>query len=660
MSACPIRFTLSRFAALVAIVVLLFPTGRVAADVVSVGAVTAPVLPLPFGGGTSTGQLVVGSGTDDTSNDIWGWVSVDDGTLLQYGTLVVGDNEGFFGQINVSGNFLAGANTKLNFSGQGGGIGDPTVQIGNEGTAYLNVVGGSTMTLTNQSGDMSIGFASTGVGYATISDQFTILTVNDFLTVGQRGIGTLNVLNGALARTLSTSSSRFIGIGTEASGVGTVIVDGQGSVLRSGNSLVVSGNSTTTPTAYGQGTLKISNGAFVDVDNTTLARVTVGSLGRIELDGGTLIAKTPTLTPIVPVVLSDVPENYGTAVNGYLGGSGLVRGSVYLGGGASTEANAGDVLRFDSIVSNQGSISVIGGEMQFLSKFTNNVALPGPPPATALPASPSGRISLENGGTIRFPQTLTTVNDGVLSNARGATYIHGAITNNGEIVVARDATATFYDTVNNAGTLTVKPGGNALFLADLMFVGLGSLQLGLSTTDLGDDSAQISAGGVVTLGGTLEITFEGGFAPTAGQSFELISAGGGIVGAFDSMLFPLVPQDLEVGVLYGPTSVMMEIKLAGLSTGGIPGDYNNDGSVDAADYTVWRNKLGSPTSLPNDDTPGVDQDDYTRWKANFGQVAGSGAGSTALGSPAAPEPSACLLALIGLALMLNLRAFVAR
>ena len=25
---------------------------------------------------------------------------------------------------------------------------------------------------------------------------------------------------------------------------------------------------------------------------------------------------------------------------------------------------------------------------------------------------------------------------------------------------------------------------------------------------------------------------------------------------------------------------------------GLPGDYNNDGKVDAADYTVWRNHLG--------------------------------------------------------------------
>ncbi|MEX2091072.1 MAG: hypothetical protein WD971_00265, partial [Pirellulales bacterium] len=607
--------------------------GRVAADVMTVGVVDP--IP-PAGGGVFTSQLIVGDGTDDTGNDIWGWASVDDGTVLQYGSLIVGDNEGYFGEINVSGDFLGGVNTQLNLSAQGS-TGNPTVQIGNEGTGWLNVSGGSKMTLTNQGGDMSIGFERTGVGYATVSDQFTILTVADFLFVGQRGIGSLEVLNGALVRTIDRSSTRFISIGTDLSGVGTVVVDGQGSILRSASSLRVG--------ELGQGTLKISNGGMVDSDNglngldplmPTINRV--GLLGRIELEGGTYIGFTPTLAGA-----------FGTVVDGYVGGSGLVRGSVSFGDDSSAAANFDDVLTFDGDVSNQGSFSIDHGEVRFLRGFTNNPQgiFDGP-----------GRISLENGGTVRFTETL--INDGVLSSAHETTNIHGEITNQNAIVVARDTVATFYDAVNNTtGTITVKPGGNALFLADLSFVGLGSLQLGLSTTDLGDDSAQISAGGVVTLGGTLEITFDGGYAPAAGQSFELISAGGGISGAFDTVLLPLVPQDLEVGVLYSPTSVMMEIKIIETSLD-LPGDYNNDGSVDAADYSVWRDRLGSANSLPNDDTPGVGQDDYTRWKANFGQVAGSGAGSTALGSPAAPEPSACLLALIGLALMLNLRAFVAR
>ena len=58
---------------------------------------------------------------------------------------------------------------------------------------------------------------------------------------------------------------------------------------------------------------------------------------------------------------------------------------------------------------------------------------------------------------------------------------------------------------------------------------------------------------------------------------------------------------------------------------GLPGDYNEDGAVDAADYTVWRDRLGDMSSLPNDDTAGVDVDDYERWKLNFGELSGGDA-----------------------------------
>jgi hypothetical protein len=72
----------------------------------------------------------------------------------------------------------------------------------------------------------------------------------------------------------------------------------------------------------------------------------------------------------------------------------------------------------------------------------------------------------------------------------------------------------------------------------------------------------------------------------------------------------------------------------------LPGDYNQNGIVDAADYVVWRKKSGSGTSLPNDDSPGVGPDDYTRWRSHFGQAGGgSGAGSGLFTVSNVPEPS---------------------
>jgi hypothetical protein len=74
------------------------------------------------------------------------------------------------------------------------------------------------------------------------------------------------------------------------------------------------------------------------------------------------------------------------------------------------------------------------------------------------------------------------------------------------------------------------------------------------------------------------------------------------------------------------------------------GDYNNDGTVDARDYVVWRNNFGTSNVMPNDSTPGsVDIDDYERWKANFGN---GGPGSLALAANQVPEPHSIVLSLL--------------
>lgn len=75
----------------------------------------------------------------------------------------------------------------------------------------------------------------------------------------------------------------------------------------------------------------------------------------------------------------------------------------------------------------------------------------------------------------------------------------------------------------------------------------------------------------------------------------------------------------------------------------LAGDYNGDGFVDAADYTVWRDNLGAPAgTLPNDIDGGViGTVQYDTWVENYGA---SSATSTA---SAVPEPSMVILSLVG-------------
>jgi hypothetical protein len=57
----------------------------------------------------------------------------------------------------------------------------------------------------------------------------------------------------------------------------------------------------------------------------------------------------------------------------------------------------------------------------------------------------------------------------------------------------------------------------------------------------------------------------------------------------------------------------------------LPGDYNRDGVVDAADYVVWRQSLGAVgyrLAADGNGNGAIDSTDYDVWRANFGQTAG--------------------------------------
>ncbi len=87
------------------------------------------------------------------------------------------------------------------------------------------------------------------------------------------------------------------------------------------------------------------------------------------------------------------------------------------------------------------------------------------------------------------------------------------------------------------------------------------------------------------------------------------------------------------------------VSVTQLESGGTIGDYNDDGVVNAADYTVWRNQLGQNVTLANEDsnvTPGmVTPEDYDVWKAAFGS---SGSGSGCGGKRGGPRAGKLLAA----------------
>jgi hypothetical protein len=111
------------------------------------------------------------------------------------------------------------------------------------------------------------------------------------------------------------------------------------------------------------------------------------------------------------------------------------------------------------------------------------------------------------------------------------------------------------------------------------------------------------------------------------------------LGALGGNNFALGVSDVNTTTAKYPSllfTVFDNLTVTSITPPGVNGDYNGNGTVDMADYVLWKN--GGP--LQNDSTPGVDAGDYAVWKAAFGNHAGSG---SSLGGASVPEPASMIL-----------------
>jgi uncharacterized protein YjbI with pentapeptide repeats len=142
--------------------------------------------------------------------------------------------------------------------------------------------------------------------------------------------------------------------------------------------------------------------------------------------------------------------------------------------------------------------------------------------------------------------------------------------------------------------------------------------------DAWDSTISFAAGIPVTLGGTLELTFDDdvSLATQIGRTFDLFDwTGVSPIGAFT----------VASSYIWDLSQLYTTGDITFLAEAGLSGDFNGDGSVDAADYVVWRKTGGT-------------QQGYDTWRANYGRVAGGG-GSDGNRSalPAVPEPTGLAL-----------------
>jgi hypothetical protein len=159
------------------------------------------------------------------------------------------------------------------------------------------------------------------------------------------------------------------------------------------------------------------------------------------------------------------------------------------------------------------------------------------------------------------------------------------------------------------------------------------------------------------LAGNLELMLGGGYVPVLGDTLDIILAAGGVTGTFSNVIQPIgMSAGLMFDVIYNPMLVQLMVIEQLL----LPGDYNQDGAVDAADYVVWRDTLGllgAGLAADGDGNGSIDAGDYDVWRANFGNTSAPGAGAATGQTELAevPEPPTFLLLVTAAMLWWQLR-----
>jgi hypothetical protein len=283
-----------------------------------------------------------------------------------------------------------------------------------------------------------------------------------------------------------------------------------------------------------------------------------------------------------------------------------------------------------------------------------------------------------NGGTLNVLGTMTT-GDGNAGFKGQITMTGGAINITG---ADRDLNMDEFAGSTAASNLTMSNG--TISIADVLLVdNFASIDLSGGTITAAAEQAgalRVRRNGEVRLtGGLLETKddIELGNASIEGGTIKI---DGGIVRAFrlgtfgatagiqinGSGLFQVDNSQADVATLQGLISgglitsagslAVSVVDVGGinftqvaLAAAGLAGDYNGDGFVDAADYTVWRNNLGGDPSAfeagsrnPGNASPTINGDDYTFWKTNYGMGTPPGAGGLAGlsgGALSVPEPT---------------------
>jgi autotransporter-associated beta strand protein len=530
------------------------------------------------------GSLKPGSVTVDATRNYTfaGTGSIDGGaTLTKQGTGML--------TVTNANNFTGGTliNAGVVEIGNGGSLGSgavtnsDTLRINRtDDSTFANVVSGAGNVSYTGTGTTTVSGANTYTGTTTISAG--TVTATNSGSLGDATGGAVTISDGAALNVGGNPTANNTNFGAKQFMIAGTGVGGTG-VLTNSNATVAQQN------------------AFQQV--TLTADATVGGPGRFDIRGG-----TPTLN-LQNHTLTKTGANQFTLVGVTVDDGNIVvnEGTLALENTTSIPDNAtGTKLTFND-----------GTRLGFFNgaATSNNIARP---------MQFNGGVEVRNADdvAVAFASPVT------LNGSATYTFVNdpdnSVITQNGVISETGGPRGIEVKTLNAANGLTLT--ADNTFTGSVAISGPGTLNISpTSTTPYLGNTANVSVGGTSLLG----LNFNG--TDTIGALLiNGLSVAPGEWGPVGS----LAPNQSDRLTGTGTLTVTAKI---------LPGDFNSDGKVDAADYVTWRKNQGTFAIMANDAYFGtkIDQDQYNLWRANFGNTGpGSGAGL----SGAVPEPGAILLA----------------
>ncbi len=467
----------------------------------------------------------------------------------------------------------------------------------------------------------------------------------------------------------STWTSNTIYVGDEGSGVLNI---GDGGAVSVASVYVAHQNGSTGSIHFGAGGGTLTTQSLYGSPSQWWGTGTVNARGIVTdddlvFDGSTVSASVFTF-PIASqdggqVSLNlDLSDTVGTLGAGHRG-----NGSLVVQDGATVSSLTGSIGHNAGAT---GAVSVTGTGSNWASGNLLRVGYEG-----------SGTLAIAAGGAV----------SNIVSHVGYFAGSTGAVTIDGE--GSTWATGSNFEVGHSgAGTLSIAAGGavsndrawigyNAGSTGEVTVNGEGSMwstSRELYVARRGTGTLSITAGGLVRVGETLTIDADatgegfvnmstGGMLALAGEADDSLAQFLDLINGTDAIRYwddglsdwaPITSatagdgyalQYLTSGDLAGYTL----LTVGTLPT--LPGDYNGDGTVDAADYTVWRDAMGQSGAVLAADGDGsgtVDEADYAVWKSHFGKTAGGGT----LAHHAVPEPATLAMLLLGMAAMLCRRA----